>query len=389
MNNEMNKIDTSQVEVSVIYQLELANTNDKVCLSTVKVDYEQELGFGIILDQTDGFSRTVPLIFISIDDAKEFRNTYYNKIRKKSYGFIKDPYLLQIIEIKGKRSLCKIHSNIDVFVSLANYKYIQPKLDKLNSQSQKAIKERKNLLSYYSWLQGIRGELKKSGWTVNRAHSGYVNQRETIFLELTDGTFTTGIHLFNSLGKSEAEIFSPQKLKDWRDFFKWSSDNACIYNYEFTPTLTKESTSVLKTVEKISNILKKYYSVKTVYTSKDKGCEIILNTLNNLVGFYFYWTHTEVKWDWNVISRLHISEQEVGSSLFDTDIWLYILLTCYCYMNYNKSLVFDFQKDGYKPIIDFLNYVTTINYENAIKDMLNRNLINLVETSKEMLEQKN
>ena len=124
-----------------------------------------------------------------------------------------------------------------------------------------------------------------------------MNQRETIFLELTDGKFTIGIHLFNSLGKSEAEIFSPQKLKDWRDFFKWSSDNACIYNSEFTPTLTKESDSVLKTVEKISNILKKYYSVKTTYTSKDKGCEIILNTLKNLVGFYFYWTHIEVKWD--------------------------------------------------------------------------------------------
>ena len=163
MNNEMNKIDTNQVEVSVTYQLELANTNDKVCLSTVKVDYEQELGFGIILDQVDGFSKTVPLIFISIDDAKEFRNTYYNKIRKKSYGFIKDPYLLQIIEVRGKRSLYKIHSNIDVFVSLANYKYIKPKLDKLTSQSQRAIKERENLLSYYSWLQGIRGELKKSG----------------------------------------------------------------------------------------------------------------------------------------------------------------------------------------------------------------------------------
>ena len=150
MNNEMNKIDTNQVEVSVTYQLELANTKDRVCLSTVKVDYEQELGFGIILDQTDGFFFFFSLIFISIDDAKEFRNTYYNKIRKKSYGFIKDPYLLQIIEIKGKRSLCKIHSNIDVFVSLANYKYVQPELDKLTSQSQKAIKERGNLLSYYN-----------------------------------------------------------------------------------------------------------------------------------------------------------------------------------------------------------------------------------------------
>ena len=58
-------------------------------------------------------------------------------------------------------------------------------------------------------------------------------------------------------------------------------------------------------------------------------------------------------------------------------------------MNYTKPLVFDFQKDGYKPIIDFLNYATTINYENVINDMINKNLIKLVETSKEMLEHKN
>ena len=150
MNNEIDKIDTNQVEASVTYQLTLDSTGDKVCLSTVKVDYVQELGFGVTLDQTYGFSRIVPLIFISADDAKEFRQTYYNKIRNGSYGFIKNPYKLQIIEIKGKRSLYKIHSNIDIFVSLANYKYMQPKLDKLTSQSQIAIKERENLLSYYS-----------------------------------------------------------------------------------------------------------------------------------------------------------------------------------------------------------------------------------------------
>ena len=181
--------------------------------------------------------------------------------------------------------------------------------------------------------------------------------------------------------KTKVKIFSPQEIEDWTDFFIRSPDHACVYNDKFIPTFTKESAPVLKTVRKVSDILKKYYSEKTSYTSKE--CEIRLNN----PGFDFYW-NLETKWDWNEITKLHISEQEIDSQLLNVDIWPYILLTCYCYMNYNKSLVFDFQKDGYKTILDFINYVTTINYENIIKDMLNKNLIKLVETSKEMLEQK-
>lgn len=388
MNDKIKELEQNQIEVDETYQLEFYSVSKtRVCLSTTKIDYIQELGFGVVLDRTDSFSRVVPLVFISSDDARKFRDDYYNKIRIKNKGFIKNPYQLQVIQIKGKRNLIKIHSNVDIFVTIANYKFLQPKINKLNNQSQKAQKERDTFVNYQEWVQNIDKEAIKYGWRTDLKTNEF-NHRITF----SDDKFSIPIILYNTPGKNKVEIISPQKLNDhWYDFFS-SFLNGSI-TIEDINGLHKHKIIQNKfkpILEKVYNILNSHYPLMTIRYTIDN---INLKLNSNRFFIEFENSHDN-SFDWNNITKLDIDfskdrDVELRNKVkFNNSYSLCGLITCYCYLNYNKSFTFDFQKDGYKPIIDFLNYIRTINYMDILDNIFNKNLVELIKTSKEMLKTK-
>lgn len=383
MNDEIKDLEQNIIEVNETYQLKFNSISIRVCLSTTKIDYIQELGFGVVLDRTDSFSRVVPLVFISSDDAKKFRDEYYNKIRLKNGGFINNPYQLNVICIKENRKLYKIHSDIDVFITEANYKYIQPKMDKIKTQPQHAIKTRNTLLSYQDWIKNMNNELIKYGWAVDFKEITDYHNKSYYRISITDrDKFKIPLIFYNVPGSSRVRIESPQNIYYWEDFIlvdKLRGEMTLLNEKTQDEIITTQTIPIF---EKVYRVLLSNYSKQISFHSEDH----VLHITNGEINFR-YTPNRDFVWDEIIKCDIYFGfapRLKTWYCSFYPDF--NFLLTYYIYLNYNKSLVFNFQKDGYKPIIEFLNYIITLDHKNIIKEVINKNLINFVEISKDILK---